>query len=124
MAAASILFAACLAFTHVPVYTHVSFPTRAEDEWWGGWRLSGEVPLVLSRHRTSCEIQPAGARELLIFTEFGSRLNILTSRVPLLPWRPPRSSEIHAAGEREIRIFKGFRCRLNYLTPRAALDTP
>lgn len=46
---------------------------------WGRRRLRGQVPLLLSQHRTSSEVHPAGARETQI-KEFECRLSILTRR--------------------------------------------
>ncbi len=51
----------------------------------GRAEVGGPIPLLLSRHRTSSQIHPAGARELRVFKEFGCRLSVLTA--PPFAWR-------------------------------------
>ena len=65
----------------------------------GRAEVGGQVPLLLSRHRTSSEIYPAGARELMIFKESGCRLSILTHEFDEAVKQAKESLEI-AAGHR------------------------
>ena len=55
-------------------------PGGAIEAGTGRVEVREEVPLLLSRHRTSSETHPAGARELPIFKEFRCRLSTLTRR--------------------------------------------
>ncbi len=60
--------------------------------------MGGEVPLLLSRHRTSSEIHPAGARELPVFNEFGCPLGVLG---PPRYW--PKQTREPSSNEMKIR---------------------
>ena len=53
------------------------FPTQAWrlKQGRGGRRLTGEVPLLLLRPRTSSEIHAVGEREVRIFKRFRCRIN-------------------------------------------------